>query len=166
MKHAVPIREKHDGALGDRSSVRVWLRLLSCSTAIEKELQRRFADRNMTLPRFDVLAALDRNPEGMTMGELSDALLVSNGNVTMLARNLVRDGLIETKPLPSDRRTQIVKLTPDGKQVFNKLARAHNDWIDQMLSALDFTQRERLYVALGTMKMSIGRAAANRRPPR
>ena len=166
MKHAVPIREKHDGALGDRSSVRVWLRLLSCSTAIEKELQRRFADRNMTLPRFDVLAALDRNPEGMTMGELSDALLVSNGNVTMLARNLVRDGLIEMKPLPSDRRTQIVKLTADGKQAFNKLARAHNDWIDQMLSALDFTQRERLYVALGTMKMSIGRAAANRRPPR
>ena len=99
MRTAVPIREKHDGALGDRSSVRVWLRLLSCTMAIEKEVQRRFADRSnvrvwlrllsctmaiekelqrrfsergMTLPRFDVLAALDRHGE-MNMGALSQA---------------------------------------------------------------------------------------------
>ncbi len=163
MKHAVPIREKHDGALGDRSSVRVWLRLLSCTMAIEKEVQRRFSERGMTLPRFDVLAALDRHPEGMPMGALSQALLVSNGNVTQLVQKLVRDGLVEMQKLPSDRRSSIVRLTFEGHQQFRKLARAHNDWIDQMLADLNFTQRERLYVALGVLKLSIAKAGHGRR---
>lgn len=158
MSQAAQIREKHDGALGDRSSVRVWLRLLSCTMAIEKEVQRRFADQDMTLPRFDILAALDRKPEGLPMGALSRALLVSNGNVTQLVQKLVRDGLVEMSPLPSDRRSSIVRITGEGEERFQKLARLHHDWIDGMLAGLDFTQRERLYVALGVLKMSIARA--------
>jgi DNA-binding MarR family transcriptional regulator len=163
VKHAVPIREKHDGALGDKSSVRVWLRLLSCTMAIEKEVQRRFADRGMTLPRFDVLAALDRHGE-MNMGALSQALLVSNGNVNQLVQKLVREGLVEMHKPPSDRRTSLVRMTPEGREIFAKLARAHQDWIDQMVGGLDYTQRERLYVALGTLKMSIAKFAARRKP--
>ena len=162
MKHTVPIREKHDGALGDRSSVRVWLRLLSCTMAIEKEVQRRFAERGMTLPRFDVLAALDRHGE-MNMGALSQALLVSNGNVTQLVQKLVRDGLVEMHKPPSDRRSTIVRLTPEGREIFARLARAHQDWIDQMVGGLDYTQRERIYVALGVLKMSIAKASQRRK---
>ena len=162
MKHEVPIREKHDGALGDRSSVRVWLRLLSCTLAIEKEVQRRFVERGMTLPRFDVLAALDRHGE-MNMGALSQSLLVSNGNVTQLVQKLVRDGLVEYYKPPADRRSSIVRLSPEGREVFAKLARAHQDWIDQMVGGLDYTQRERIYVALGSLKMSIARASARRK---
>ena len=160
MKHAGPIREKHDGALGDRSSVRVWLRLLSCTMAIEKEVQRRFAERGMTLPRFDVLAALERNPDGITMGALSRALLVSNGNVTQLVQKLIRDGLVEMRKSPADRRSSIVRLTEEGRRQFDMLALAHQDWIDQMIGDLDFTQRERLYVSLGVLKTSIGKASA------
>lgn len=163
MKALTSIREKHDGALGDRSSVRVWLRLLSCTMAIEKEVQRRFAARGMTLPRFDVLAALDRNREGLSMSALSESLLVSNGNVTGLVKKLVGDGLIAMRKLPSDRRSSIVRLTPEGQAQFSRLARAHNDWIDQMLGGLNFTQRERLYVALGVLKMSIASASATRK---
>ena len=159
MKQAAPIREKHDGALGNRSSVRVWLRLLSCTMAIEKEVQRRFAGRGMTLPRFDVLAALDRHSE-LTMGALSQSLLVSNGNVTQLVQKLVRDGLVEIHKPPKDRRSSIVRLTSEGKQQFTALARAHQDWIDEMIGGLDFTQRERLYVALGVLKISISGASA------
>lgn len=162
MKHTVPIREKHDGALGDRSSVRVWLRLLSCTMAIEKEVQRRFAERGMTLPRFDVLAALDRHGE-MNMGALSQALLVSNGNVTQLVQKLVREGLVEMHKPPADRRSSIVRLTPEGREVFGRLARAHQDWIDQMVGGLDYTQRERIYVALGSLKMSIAKASSRRK---
>ena len=162
MKHEVPIREKHDGALGDRSSVRVWLRLLSCTLAIEKEVQRRFVERGMTLPRFDVLAALDRHGE-MTMGALSQSLLVSNGNVTQLVQKLVRDGLVEYYKPPADRRSSIVRLTPEGREVFARLARVHQDWIDQMVGGLDYTQRERIYVALGSLKMSIAKASARRK---
>jgi DNA-binding MarR family transcriptional regulator len=158
VSQAVPIREKHGGALGDRSSVRVWLRLLSCTMAIEKDVQRRFAEQDMTLPRFDILAALDREPDGLPMGALSRLLLVSNGNVTQLVQKLVRDGLVEISPSPADRRSSIVRLTPAGQARFEALASSHHDWIDSLLAGLDFTQRERLYVALGVLKMSIARA--------
>jgi DNA-binding MarR family transcriptional regulator len=160
VNQAVPIREKHDGSIGDRSSVRVWLRLLSCTMTIEKEVQRRFAALGMTLPRFDVLAALDRHSE-MTMGALSQALLVSNGNVTQLVQKLVRDGLVEMRKPPADRRSSIVRLTAEGRETFARLARAHQDWIDELLGGLDFTQRERLYVSLGVLKMSIAGAPAH-----
>ena len=158
MNQAAPMREKHDGALGDRSSVRVWLRLLSCTMAIEKEVQRRFAECGTTLPRFDVLAALDRHSE-LTMGALSQALLVSNGNVTHLVQTLIRDGLVEMRKPPADRRSSIVRLTEEGRQAFVRLARAHQDWIDEIVGSLDFTQRERLYVSLGVLKMSIAGAS-------
>lgn len=164
MKQPTPIREKHDGALGgDRSSVRVWLRLLSCTMAIEKDVQRRFLERGMTLPRFDVLAAIDRHPEGVTMGSLSRSLLVSNGNVTHLVKKLAADGLITIEHPPHDRRASIVRMTAQGREQFTRLARAHSDWIDQMLADLDYTHRERLYVALGVLKMSIAKAAGRRR---
>jgi DNA-binding MarR family transcriptional regulator len=163
MKPPAPLREKHEGVLGDRDSVRVWLRLLSCTQAIEKEVQRRFAERGTTLPRFDMLAALHRRPEGLTMGALSEALLVTNGNVTQIAKALVRDGLIELKKLPGDRRSSVATLTPEGKQQFQRLARAHGDWIEQIVGSLGFSQRERLYVSLGTLKTSIAAASAGRK---
>jgi DNA-binding MarR family transcriptional regulator len=161
VTNVVAMREKHGGALGDRSSVRVWLRLLSCTMAIEKEVQRRFAETGMTLPRFDVLAALDRHGE-MNMGALSQALLVSNGNVTQLVQKLVRDGLVEMRKPPADRRSSIVRMTAEGKKQFARLAEAHSDWIDEMLGDLNYTQRERLYVALGMLKLAIGQRAAKR----
>jgi len=159
----VASREKEDEPQEERSSLRVWLRLLSCTGAIEKEVQRRFSERGTTLPRFDMLAALQRSPDGLNMGALSEALLVSNGNVTQVAKALVRDGLIEMRKAPGDRRSSIATLTPDGKQQFQRLARAHGDWIEQMVGGLGFTQRERLYVSLGTLKTSIATASTARK---
>lgn len=157
MSEALAIREKHDGALADRSSVRLWLRLLSCTMAIEKDVQRRFSARGTTLARFDLLAALDRDPEGMTMGALSRALLVSNGNVTQLVQKLARDGLVRISPSPADRRASIVRLTPRGRSDFAALAAAHHDWIDGLLGGMDPGEREELYLALGALKRSIAK---------
>ena len=157
MTETLAIREKHDGALADRSSVRLWLRLLSCAMAIEKDVQRRFAARGATLARFDVLAALDRNRRGMTMGALSRALLVSNGNVTQLVQKLAKDGLVRIAPSPADRRASIVRLTARGRAHFNGLANAHHDWIDALLAGMDAEARESLYQALGLLKRSIAK---------
>lgn len=160
MSHALAIPEKHGGELADRSSVRVWLRLLSCTMAIEKIVQRRLAERfETTLPRFDVMAALERRPDGMAMGELSRALLVSNGNVTAIVRTLAKEGHVTIAPLPSDRRTQIVRLTRAGSTHFADLSRAHHDWIDGLLAGLGQEERETLYGALGHLKRSLGEAA-------
>jgi DNA-binding MarR family transcriptional regulator len=160
MSEALAIREKHDGALDDRSSVRLWLRLLSCTMTIEKEVQRRFAERNATLARFDVLAALDRHPGGMNMGALSRALLVSNGNATQLVQKLAKDGLVRMRPAPDDRRSSIVRLTPRGRDEFDRLAAAHHDWIDALLAGLDGEARDGLYHALGELKRSIAKGQA------
>lgn len=157
MTEIVAIREKHDGALGDRSSVRLWLRLLSCTMAMEKDVQRRLAARGATLARFDVLAALDRHRDGMTMGALSRALLVSNGNVTQLVQKLQKDRLVRIAPSPEDRRASIVRLTPRGRSEFAGLAAAHHDWIDGLLAGVDAETREILYSALGALKRSIAK---------
>jgi DNA-binding MarR family transcriptional regulator len=161
MSEMLAIREKHDGALAERSSVRLWLRLLSCTMTIEKEVQRRFAERGATLPRFDILAALDRAPEGMNMGALSRALLVSNGNVTQLVQKLVRDGQVVMAPSPSDRRASIVRLTAKGQSDFESLAAAHHDWIDTLLAGMDGDARETLYQSLGRLKGSIAKGQAS-----
>ena len=157
MTEAIAIREKHDGALGDRSSVRLWLRLLSCTMTMEKDVQRRLAARGATLARFDVLAALDRDQRGMTMGALSRALLVSKGNVTQLVQKLQKDGLVRIAPSPDDRRASNVRLTSRGQNEFAGLAAAHHDWIDALLAGVDAETRETLYSALGALKRSIAK---------
>ena len=150
------LREKHDGELADRGNVRLWLRLLSCTMVVEKRLKRRFAEQHgFTLPRFDVMAALDRHPDGMTMSDLSRSLLVSNGNVTMIVQALQKEGLVRLTPSPSDRRASIVSLTAAGRSQFAALADQHHQWIDAMLSGLSRSQRDTLFDLLGVLKTSI-----------
>ena len=142
------------------SSVGLWLRLFSCTALIEKQVQRRFAERGTSLARFDLLAALDRESDGMTMGALSRALLVSNGNVTQLVQKLAKDGLVHIALSPVDRRVSIVRLTPEGRAHFDGLAAAHRDWIDALLAGMDAQARETLYHALGHLKRSIAKGQA------
>lgn len=151
------IREKYDGQLAKRLDIRVLVRLLSCSTTIEKRLRRRFVEQfDTTLPRFDVLATLERFPEGMSMGDLSGALLVSNGNVTVLVRQLEADGLVRAEVAENDRRRSIVMLTPQGREHFNILAEAHHRWISSMFGAMSDADLKSLYALLAKLKSSIG----------
>ena len=150
------LREKLDGAPGDQLGIRRWLRLLSCTMVIEKRLQRRLAEQfSTTLPRFDILAALDRSQGGMMMSELSRALLVSNGNVTALIKTLVRDGYVTITASPSDRRASIVEITATGHAHFADLAAAHHGWLEAMLDGVSREQREAVFDLLGALKASI-----------
>lgn len=155
-KQPAQIREKHDGALPGRLDLRVWLRLLSCSTVIEKRIRRRFiSEFDTTLPRFDVMATLARHPEGISMGDLSRALLVSNGNVTALIRQLETDGFATSQAAPGDRRSLMVALTDRGKQHFAELADAHRQWISRMFAGMSEDDLGALYALLATLKRSI-----------
>ena len=162
---ASAMREKHDGMLDHSASVRLWLRLLSCTIVMEKQVRRGLSsDFGTTLPRFDVLAALDRNPEGMTMGALSRSLLVSNGNVTALVQKLVRDGHVALKSSPADRRASVASLTLAGKSYFATLARSHHRWIEAMMSDLSRDQSALLFDLLGALKVSIAHADPQEMP--
>lgn len=142
MNHALQIvSEKLEGSTNDKAKLKLWLRLLSCTIRIENSISGRLrAQFDTTLPRFDVMAALDRAPQGLTMGELSKWLMVSNGNVTGVVGRLVADGLVERRAGVKDRRVQHVKLTTEGERVFRKMAEAHEQWIDELFSS--FTGRE------------------------
>jgi DNA-binding MarR family transcriptional regulator len=137
------------------AELRLWLRLLTCTTLIEGEVRRRLRDEfDVTLPRFDLMAQLDKAPNGMTLGELSQRMMVSNGNVTGLAERLVEQGLLDRRASPNDRRAQIVSLTAEGRRTFRAMARTHEDWIAQMFSGLDAAEIEQLMSLLAKTKAS------------
>lgn len=117
-----------------KQRLRLWLRLLRSSRAIEAQLRERLRTKfSITLPQFDVMAALARTAEGMSMTELSRQLMVSNGNVTGIIDRLVAEKLVLRQAPVSDRRSFIVRLTPKGASQFSVIAKAHEGWIDEML---------------------------------
>jgi DNA-binding MarR family transcriptional regulator len=132
-----------------RDELRLWLRLFTCKEVIETEVRRRLRDSfEVTLPRFDLLAQLDRAPKGMTLGELSQRMMVSNGNVT---------GLV-------DRRAQIVSLTAEGRRFFRAMARENGDWIGEMFADLSAGDIETLLRLLAKTKASARKAIGNGGP--
>ena len=138
-----------------QAELRLWLRLLTCTTLIEGEVRRRLRDSfEVTLPRFDLMAQLDKTPGGMTLGQLSSRMMVSNGNVTGLAERLVAQGLLDRKPSPSDRRAQIVSLTADGRRAFRAMARAHENWIAEIFAGLTAVEIDELMRLLAKTKAS------------
>lgn len=124
-----------------RDRLRLWLRLLRLTRQVEGELRERLrTEFGTTLPRFDVLAALYRKAQGMTMTELSRLLMVSNGNVTGIVERLVEDGLVSRTSRDGDRRTTVVSLTEKGSAAFRELAQVHRGWVDELLA--DFEAEE------------------------
>jgi len=120
-----------------KQRLRLWLRLLTASRFIEHNVRDKLrTDFATTLPRFDVLAALFRNSKGLKMSELSQALKVSNGNVTGIVDRLVEDGLIVRVAVPGDRRAYLVRLTRRGVAEFEAMAGANEIWVNEMLSGL------------------------------
>jgi DNA-binding MarR family transcriptional regulator len=142
-------------ASGDKLELKVWLRLLTCTNLIEGQVRVLLRETfGTTLPRFDLLAQLDRAPQGLTMGELSARLMVTNGNVTALAEALVREGLALREPHPDDRRSSRLRLSPSGKRAFDSMTPAHEAWIDAMMAELDGGELTQLMALLGKLKRS------------
>ncbi len=146
-------------AVDDKLELKVWLRLLTCANLIEGEVRNKLRENfATTLPRFDLLAQLDRAPDGLSMGELSSRLMVTNGNVTALADALVREGLVLRAQHPSDRRSLCLRLSPAGKRVFDAMTPSHEEWIDGMMSAMSRDELARLLELLGKLKRAARRS--------
>lgn len=141
---------------GHKDELRLWLRLLTCTTLIEGEIRTRLRrDFDSTLPRFDLMAALDRAQGGMTLGEISRRMMVSNGNVTGLAARLEAEGLVERRTRPGDRRAQLLRLTPKGRREFARQSAAHEAWIAELLGGIGEADRAALFRLLGQAKLSV-----------
>lgn len=142
-----------------KEELRLWLRMLTCSTLIEREIRRRLREEfRTTLPRFDLMAQLEKSPTGMTVGEVSQRLMVSNGNVTTVVTSLVDDGLVDKRPAPHDRRVQVISLTAQGRRQFRAMAERHEDWIADIFAGLPSGDTASLMRLLSGTKQSIQQA--------
>lgn len=134
-------------------ALRLWLRLLTCTQLIEKRVRTQLRERfDTTLPRFDLMAQLERHPEGLKMKELSHRLMVTGGNVTGITDQLVQEGLVERVGVEEDRRAYRVRLTPSGKAGFARMAQAHESWVLEAFEGLSRRDVEQLYRLLGKVK--------------
>jgi DNA-binding MarR family transcriptional regulator len=134
-----------------KDELRLWLRLLASTTLIEREVRGRLREQfDVTLPRFDLMAQLDRAGGGMTLGELSRRMMVTNGNVTGLAERLEEEGIVSRRRAANDRRSHLVRLT--GRRQFRKMAKAHEQWIADLFSGLSKRDVEQLLTLLGKAK--------------
>lgn len=128
-----------------KERLRLWIRLLRASRTIEAELRERLKKEfDTTLPRFDVMAALYRVPEGMLMSDLSRFLLVSNGNVTGIVDRLVSEGLVTRARRNGDRRTSMVRLTEEGSKAFARIAAVHEGWVGELLGGVSDNEARQL----------------------
>jgi DNA-binding MarR family transcriptional regulator len=140
---------RHD----DHSALRIWLRLLTCTQLIERRvrsgLREEFAT---TLPRFDLMAQLERHREGLKMNELSRLLMVTGGNVTAIVDQLEKEGLVERLDEPGDRRAFCIRLTRAGVKSFTEMARAHELWVVELLAGLSRREHDELLKLLAKLK--------------
>lgn len=138
------------------ASLRLWLRLLSCTTLIEDSIRQQLREQfDISLSRFDLMAQLERHPEGLTMGELSRRMMVSGGNTTAIVDQLEKEQLVQRQVAANDRRSFRVLLTPSGHQTFARMATAHEGWVVGLFSGLSERQQEQLGNLLGHLKTSI-----------
>jgi DNA-binding MarR family transcriptional regulator len=134
-------------------ALRLWLRLLTCTQLVEKQVRGQLREQfDTTLPRFDLMAQLERAPDGMKMNELSRRLMVTGGNVTGITDQLACEGLVERTPVVGDRRAYQVRLTPRGRLAFHDMARAHEAWIVQAFGGLTDKDAALLHRLLGKVK--------------
>ena len=147
-----------DGSLDSREAakLKLWLRMLSCTTHVETEVRRRMRVRfGITLARFDYMAQLYRHRDGLKMRELSRYLMVTGGNITSLTDELEHDGLVVREGSPTDRRAWIVQLTPEGRSSFESMAREHEEWIIELFAGLDDAVVPELYDQLGKLRVHL-----------
>ena len=140
----------------DHAALKLWLRLLACTTQVEGEIRRRLRTSfGTTLARFDYLAQLYRYRQGLKMKALSRYLMVTGGNVTGLTDELEKEGLVTREADPNDRRAYLVRLTPKGRRSFEGMASQHEEWILELFACLDDKTVHELHEALGRLRVHL-----------
>lgn len=150
---ALPLDHETRVQAHDHTALKLWLRLLTCTSLIEGSVRRKLrAEFASTLPRFDLLAQLERHPQGLRMSELSQRLMVTGGNVTGLADQLEAEGSITREPVADDRRAIRLKLSAAGRRRFAEMAAAHERWVVTLFESLSRDEQQQLLRLLGKLK--------------
>lgn len=139
-----------------KAELRLWLRLLALTNLIDGEIRRRLRERfAVTLPRFDLMAQLERVDDGMMSSEISKRMMVTNGNITGLVETLVASGHVERRAAPKDRRAQVIRLTHLGRRDFARMAKEHETWVADFFAELGEHDIDQLMLLLDLAKRSV-----------
>lgn len=142
--------------MSDHTSLRLWLRLLTCTRLIENQVRGKLRETfETTLPRFDLMAQLYRHPEGLRMGEISQLLMVTSGNITGITDQLEKEGFVERVTDPNDRRVWKVHLTQAGHIAFQDMAGLHEAWINDLIGGLTPDEQQQFYDLLQKLRQSL-----------
>ncbi|MDB5890036.1 MAG: MarR family transcriptional regulator [Polaromonas sp.] len=134
-------------------ALRLWLRMLTCTQLVEKQVRTQLREQfDTTLPRFDLMAQLERSPEGLKMNQLSRRMMVTGGNITGITDQLVAEEVVERVEVEGDRRAYRVRLTTRGRKLFAEMARQHEAWIVSAFEGLSARELESLHKLLGKVK--------------
>ncbi len=156
LAHADELGHESRAGAADHAALKLWLRLLACTSQVEAEISRRLRQRfGISLPRFDYLSQLYRRPEGLKMKDLSRCLMVTGGNVTGLTDELAREGLVQRDASPGDRRAWILRLTDAGRASFETMATEHEGWILELFAGLDGPALQQVYRQLGSLRVHL-----------
>ncbi len=137
-------------------ALRLWLRMLTCTQLVEQRVRSNLREQfETTLPRFDLMAQLERAPDGLKMNELSRRMMVTGGNVTGITDQLEAENMVQRVPVEGDRRALLIRLTPTGRKAFAEMAEAHERWIIEALSGLNQREVQSLHTLLGKVKQRI-----------
>jgi DNA-binding MarR family transcriptional regulator len=148
---------------GHHQALKLWLRMLACTVRIEDTVRSRLRTSfGITLPRFDLMAQLERYPDGLRMGELSKRMMVTGGNVTGIADQLEREQLVLRVPDPQDGRAFMLKLTPLGRTTFTEIAAAHEAWVAELLGDIPAADKATLITLLDNMKQHLNDSQRNK----
>ncbi len=153
-KHAMDAETRI--ASDDHGAIRLWLRMLATNRLVETRTRRLLQERYATtLPRFDLMAQLERVPQGLKMGELSKRMMVTGGNVTGITDLLEQEGLVERVADPADRRAWLVRLTRAGRRAFKAMAEEHERWIVEAFAELSARDMTAIAGLLGRLKTHV-----------
>ena len=140
----------------DRNELRAWFRLLLIHKALSKKINTRFRTQfDISTARFDTLAQLHAAGGELTMGELSAQLMVTSGNVTGVIDGMAADRLVSRRPHETDRRSIIVSVTPDARNLFAKVRSAMSKWMGEAMADMSDAEIEQLIKLFGKLKHSV-----------
>lgn len=152
----VPMDMEARARADHHDALRLWLRMLTCTQLVEQRVRSNLREQfETTLPRFDLMAQLERAPGGLKMNELSRRMMVTGGNVTGITDQLEAENMVQRLPVEGDRRALLIRLTPTGRKAFAEMAEAHERWIIEALSGLNQREVQSLHTLLGKVKQRI-----------
>ena len=156
VNHLHVVEQRLEHIPHEKEGLRLWLRIVSCTQVVEQEIRAMLREKfDTTLPRFEVLSALDRVADGLTMSELSNWLMVSKGNVTGIAERLSEDGYIRREPTPTDRRSFVVTLTGKGRKTYKEMELEYESLLDTLFNDMTPDDSDMFAGLLAKVKESV-----------